>query len=90
MSNANYVAISGSERLQRRRLTGTERMREARQRKAEGYLVVPVEVHRNEVLELVQIGLLRADLKDNRKAVGVAVGDLLGKTFPTALAGANK
>jgi hypothetical protein len=55
------------------------RMRVSRQRRQEGYRVVPLEVHDREVEGLVRCGLLAEECRADREAIARAFGVLLDR-----------
>jgi hypothetical protein len=59
--------------------SAAERMQLSRQRRRDRLRVIPLELRDVEVEALVRHGLLATDRRDDRKAVAVAMGQLLDR-----------
>jgi len=62
------------------RRTGADRMREARERRRDGYRCATAEISSAEVDALVAHGFLAAAERDSRKAIEAALGRVLDKS----------
>ena len=71
-------------RLPTSRISAAERMRLTRQRRREGFRVIPFEVRDSEIDQLVRHGLLKSADRNNRESIARALGTLLDG-IPVAL-----
>lgn len=62
-------------------MTAAERMRAARARRAEGYRLVSLEIHRSQIAALIDRRLLNPDRSDDRFEIACALARLLEQTF---------
>jgi hypothetical protein len=66
----------------KRPLSGAQRMRASRQRKRQGIRVVLVDLRATEIEGLISHGLLDPAMRNDREAIGGALGKLLDRIPP--------
>ena len=62
-----------------RRFEAAERMRLSRQRRRDGMRVIPFEIRDSEIENLVKLGILDSENRDNRWAIAGALGKALDR-----------
>jgi hypothetical protein len=66
------------------RSAATERMRQHRKRRRQGFRCLMIELHVTEIEALVGMGLLRAEMRDDGEEVSAALYEHLNRTLGAA------